>query len=128
MQLFATITRVISKHIKNICVQRTSEKGYGNIRWGHITATIDGLTEGYYYKNDEVGDFTFVIGRTMHIDQLKEDYWGFKEDPIRVLIYFDDDSGVTADFFISKNGKFFIAFTSHFESVYPMQVFCETDD
>ena len=131
-------------------VQLSSESDSGKGFSGHRRATIDGLTEGYTCENEEVGVFTFVIGRTMHIDRLNEDYWywkfrgmyidqvdedylywEFREQPIPVYyvyIYFGDGTGVGADFFISKNGKYFIVFTSHLRSVYPVQTFCEIDD
>ena len=130
-------------------VQLTSETDSGQGFSGQRRATIDGLTEGYTCENEEDGVFTFVIGQTKHIDQLNEDYWHwdfrgmyidqidedywqweFREMPIPVYyvyIYFGDGTGVGADFFISNNGKFFAAFTSRLQSVYPVQTFCEMD-
>ena len=96
----------------------------------HARAVIDNLTEGYMWEDEEGEVTTFVMGRTMHFDQLNEDYWywDFREDPIRVYIYFGDGTGYGPSFFISKNGKFFIAFTTYLQSEYPVQAFCEIDD
>ena len=96
----------------------------------HARAVIGGLTEGYMWEDGEGEVTTFVMGRTKHFDQLNEDYWywDFREDPIRVFIYFGDGTGYGPRFFISKNGKFFIAFTTYLQSVFPVQTFCEIDD
>ena len=96
----------------------------------HARAVIDNLTEGYMWEDEEGKVTTFVMGRTIHIDQLNEDYWywEFRENPIRVFIYFGDGSGYAANFFISKNGKYFIVFTTNLQSVFPVQAFCEIDD